>query len=291
MRQEDDNVRAPFTPPPVGRWERARMVLMTVSLVAPLRLLLIALLLLLVFPASLCGTKWYLQLSRPIYRAILFVAGFHFIGYERHRGDEEDAGLYQRGPHKAKRRPPVVVANHVSVFDGLLMQWHSPSSVVAKAEVFGNCFLGRILRASRSIPVDRDTREGRAAAVQAIRDRDEDDPPLLVFPEGTTSRPHYLLPFKRGAFLHKGPVRPYALLLDDDATLGIVHGQFFVLYRTLCRLYSCATVVRLPDMAPRDGESPEVFAERVRGAICKTIPRCELSDATLRGALAASGPL
>ena len=288
MLLPDDDVRKPFTPPPVGRWERAHMVLLTVIPVAPLRLLVIVVLLLLLFPVSLCGTRWYLQLSRPIYRAILFVAGFHYIGYERHEGDGAEAGLYQRGPDKVRPRPPVVVANHVGVFDGLLMQWHSPSSVVAKAAVFANCCLGRILRASRSIPVDRATAEGRAAAVQAISDRKADDPPLLFFPEGTTSRPQYLLPFKRGAFLHMGAVRPYALLMDDDMTLGITHGQLFVLYRALCRLHNCATVVRLPDMEPVAGDTPETFAERVRDAVCRAIPRCQKSQATLREALAAA---
>lgn len=43
-------------------------------------------------------------------------------------------------------------------------------------------------------------------------------PPVLLFPEGTTSNGKYVLSFKKGAFAPFEPIKIYALKLEDRGT-------------------------------------------------------------------------
>lgn len=64
------------------------------------------------------------------------------------------------------------------------------------------------------------------AVVQRMRDmaagRRPHGRPLLLFPEGTTSNGHFLLPFKTGAFLAGLPLRPVVMRYSEVRRMGRV---------------------------------------------------------------------
>jgi 1-acyl-sn-glycerol-3-phosphate acyltransferase len=119
-------------------------------------------------------------------------------------------------PPPDPRRPYVVVANHESFADILLIS-HLPWEMkwLAKAEMFGIPFLGWLMRLAGDIPVKRG--EGRSAveALQACRKVLAGRVSVMIFPEGTRSASGEMLPFKDGAFrlaVSMGvPILPLAL--------------------------------------------------------------------------------
>ncbi|HEX2449636.1 MAG TPA: lysophospholipid acyltransferase family protein [Gemmatimonadales bacterium] len=119
-------------------------------------------------------------------------------------------------PPADPRRPYVVVANHESFADILLIS-HLPWEMkwLSKAELFRIPFLGWLMRLAGDIPVRRG--EGRSAveALQACRKVLAGRVSVMIFPEGTRSTTGEMLPFKDGAFrlaVDTGvPILPLAL--------------------------------------------------------------------------------
>jgi 1-acyl-sn-glycerol-3-phosphate acyltransferase len=123
---------------------------------------------------------------------------------------------FSGSPPPDPRRPYVVVANHESFADILLIS-HLPWEMkwLSKAELFRIPFLGWLMRLAGDIPVRRG--EGRSAveALQACRQVLARKVSVMVFPEGTRSATGEMLPFKDGAFrlaVDAGvPILPLAL--------------------------------------------------------------------------------
>ena len=119
-------------------------------------------------------------------------------------------------PPADPRRPYVVIANHESFADILLIS-HLPWEMkwLSKAELFRIPFLGWLMRLAGDIPVKRG--EGRSAveALQACRQVLARRVSVMIFPEGTRSATGDMLPFKDGAFrlaVDAGvPILPLAL--------------------------------------------------------------------------------
>jgi 1-acyl-sn-glycerol-3-phosphate acyltransferase len=119
-------------------------------------------------------------------------------------------------PPDDPRRPYVVIANHESFADILLIS-HLPWEMkwLSKAELFRIPFLGWLMRLAGDIPVKRG--EGRSAveALQACRKVLAGKVSVMIFPEGTRSATGEMLPFKDGAFrlaIDTGvPILPLAL--------------------------------------------------------------------------------
>jgi 1-acyl-sn-glycerol-3-phosphate acyltransferase len=119
-------------------------------------------------------------------------------------------------PPADPRRPYIVIANHESFADILLIS-HLPWEMkwLSKAELFRIPFLGWLMRLAGDIPVKRG--EGRSAveALRACRKVLADRVSVMIFPEGTRSASGDMLPFKDGAFrlaVDTGvPILPLAL--------------------------------------------------------------------------------
>lgn len=99
------------------------------------------------------------------------------------------------------RKPYVVVANHESFVDMLLLS-HLPTEMkyLSKIEIMKIPVLGQLMRLARDIPLVRGDAKSGVAALAIARERLEQRTSVLVFPEGTRSKTDELREFSAGAF-------------------------------------------------------------------------------------------
>ncbi len=119
----------------------------------------------------------------------------------------------------------IIVANHVSNFDPLLLalKWKKPVHFMAKEELFKIFIVGWVLKMVKMIPVRRG--EGDRKAVKESLEYLKNGEILALFPEGTRNKKQEgLLPFHTGAaFFSKSSnleVLPVAILGTDKIKLS-----------------------------------------------------------------------
>ena len=88
------------------------------------------------------------------------------------------------------------VANHISWIDILALGGASGTAFVAKAELEKVPVIGWLCGLNRTLYVSRDDRAGVSSQISMLRDALAENHAVAVFPEGTTSDGHLLLPFK-----------------------------------------------------------------------------------------------
>jgi 1-acyl-sn-glycerol-3-phosphate acyltransferase len=96
-------------------------------------------------------------------------------------------------------RPMLVVSNHSSYLDIVVLGGLVPGSFVAKTEVGAWPFFGLLAKLQRTVFVDRKVRNA-AAHRDDMRARIEAGDVLILFPEGTSSDGNRTLPFKTALF-------------------------------------------------------------------------------------------
>jgi 1-acyl-sn-glycerol-3-phosphate acyltransferase len=116
-------------------------------------------------------------------------------------------------------RPSIIVANHLSYLDPLAIGQTLPVGAVAKSEIMGWPGVGQAVAELGIIFVKRGCPRSGAVALRRAMRLLEASVSVLVFPEGTTSRGHDVLPFLRGAFgvarLMRVPVVPVTVRYDS----------------------------------------------------------------------------
>lgn len=189
--------------------------------------------------------------------------------------------------------PCVLVSNHLSWFDPLVVAACVPVTAIAKHEVSSWPWVGERAKELGIIFVDRASVTSGVQGLLAARRALEAGLSVLNFPEGTTTRGDSVLPFRRGLFglarLLEVPVVP--VRLDVDPSLSWVGDE--PLLPHLWRMASRARpVVRLrfdgplppsPDSpdSPDTQEPDEARAERARQRIARRFTDEESPDAAL----------
>ncbi|ELR12153.1 EF hand domain containing protein [Acanthamoeba castellanii str. Neff] len=253
-------------------------------LLAPIRLVLILLLLVLavlLVKIALLGlsvrdihdkpfTRWrknVLLLVRYMARALLFVWGFYYIPVKGKQADFDEA--------------PILVSNHVSMFDVLFFYYYELPRFISRKENIHMPFVGTVLCAMQGILVDRKDPDSRKKAVEAINEHankseSEGWPRLLVFPEGTCTNQKALISFKSGAFNPGKPVQPVAIRhpfihFDPCWVNGI--NLPLLMWRSLCQFSNYLQVTYLPVHKPSKYEkaNPQLFANNVRAQIARAL--------------------
>lgn len=113
----------------------------------------------------------------------------------------------------------VRIANHTSYLDILALHAVGAGRFLSMKEVRDWALVGRVAERIGTVFVDRDSTDGRAQGLKALhRAVVEPGPPIVVFPEGHTSK-QGVRPFARGAFsaaraAHLA-VRPLVLVYSD----------------------------------------------------------------------------
>ena len=94
------------------------------------------------------------------------------------------------------RRDVFFVSNHISWIDILALAGASGTAFVAKHELSQVPVIGWLCRLNRTVFVKRENRMGVAEQINALKEALQDNWSVTVFPEGTVTDGHSLLPFK-----------------------------------------------------------------------------------------------
>lgn len=96
--------------------------------------------------------------------------------------------------------PMLIVSNHVSWLDIVVLSAVAPVSFIAKREVNSWPFFGSLARLQRTVFIDRDRRHATGDARDGMRQRLLAGDILVLFPEGTSNDGREVLPFKSSFF-------------------------------------------------------------------------------------------
>ncbi|GAB2271619.1 Lysophospholipid acyltransferase lpeat2 [Dionaea muscipula] len=211
-------------------------------------------------PRWRCRIMW---VTRICARAILFSWGYHWI---KRRGRPVPRGI-----------APIVVSNHVSFVEPIFFFYELFPIIVASESHDSVPLVGTIIRAMQVIYVDRSSALSRKLAVDEIKRKASLDgfPPVLLFPEGTTTNGRALILFQLGAFLPGYPIQPvivhYPFVHFDQSWGNISLGK--LMFRMLTQFHNFMEVEYLPVIKPLENqkESASRFAQRTAFAIASAL--------------------
>src|SRR6202042_3892461 len=128
--------------------------------------------------------------------------------------------------HIPRRGPVIIASNHRSFLDPFVIATMArrPMYYVAKKELFRNRLQGWLLNALGAFPVDRGAADGdMIETAKAILERGDI---VLIFPEGTRTRPGALGTPRRGvgrlALETGAPVVPLAVIGTESVRKGVL---------------------------------------------------------------------
>lgn len=167
--------------------------------------------------------------------------------------------------------PAIVVANHRSFADPVVISALMPVATVAKRELQSWPLLGPACRRLGVLFVQREDPMSGASVLRKARQRLQNGVSVLTFPEGTTTDGTRLEPFKRGVFglaRHLGlPIIPMHIELPQ--ALNWVGDDYFLPhYLRFARRPK--TVVRVTvgkTIHPWLSHGPDILAMRARASI------------------------
>lgn len=150
-------------------------------------------------------------------RLMLYCCGVYHIERKYHKITDFDP-TYPKELLKRKERAPIVVSNHISFLDVFYFAVcrHNPC-FMAKREIADWPIIGWIVRCKQGVFVKREDRTNKDAVLAGIKERvrqvqsGQHYPPMVIFPEGTTTNGSAVMTFKRGAFASLAPVRVMCL--------------------------------------------------------------------------------
>ena len=147
---------------------------------------------------------------RVAFRLILAVAGVSGVLRIVVKGEDRLATI----------RGAVVVANHPSLIDVVILAARLPATqCIVKPALWQHRFLGPVMRAAGYIPSDADGETMLRRCRESLAQGDN----LIIFPEGTRSRPGAEIRFQRGfaniAVLAGAPILPVLISCDPPTLL------------------------------------------------------------------------
>lgn len=127
-------------------------------------------------------------------------------------------------------KPCLIVSNHRSYLDPILMLCDVPGYPVAKAELANWPLIGKGAKMAGILYLKRENAGSRSSTLRQMLDKIEAGFPVIIFPEGTTSDMPDSLPFKLGAFKLAAqsniPVVPTAIIYADKRDYWVAQESF-----------------------------------------------------------------
>ena len=118
--------------------------------------------------------------------------------------------------------PLLLVANHISWLDILVVNAVHPARFVSKADVKHWPFLGYLVKSGGTLFIERERKRDALRVVHQIAEALKAGDIVAVFPEGTTSDGHDVLPFHanllQAAIATETPVQPIVLRYRDASS-------------------------------------------------------------------------
>jgi len=172
--------------------------------------------------------------------------------------------------------PRLVVANHRSTVDILLMLHLFGGNLLARGDMASWPAIGVLARRAGTLFVDREDPSSGAAAVQSMRERMRRGITVCVFPEGTTFQGDEVREFQAGAFIaiarEKGVVTPVGLAYE---TRDAIYGDEPVgdHMKRIARARSIRVAVAAGTPFSAAGAGVRSLAERARGEVQALVGR------------------
>jgi 1-acyl-sn-glycerol-3-phosphate acyltransferase len=178
--------------------------------------------------------------------------------------------LVRRGP--ALRPGSLLVANHVSWLDILVLMASAPVRLVAKGEVGAWPGIGVLAGLSGAIFIDRSRPKALPVTVAEVASALRAGRTVAAFPEGTTScgvTPGRFRPaLFQAAIDAKAPVVPAAICYDTTAAAFIGDDTLFDSVRRVAALRSLTvTLVTAPALRPADDADRRTLARAVQSSL------------------------
>ncbi|XP_046975334.1 glycerol-3-phosphate acyltransferase 4 isoform X2 [Vanessa cardui] len=181
---------------------------------------------------------------------------------------------YHNSDHKP--RNGICVANHTSPIDVLVLMCDSCYSLIGQRH---NGFLGllqrALARASPHIWFERSEVKDRHAVARRLKEHISvpDNPPILIFPEGTCINNTSVMQFKKGSFEVGGTIYPVAIKYDprfgDAFWNSSRYGMLHYLLNMMTSWAIVCDVWYLPAMHRAPSEGAVDFANRVKAVIAR----------------------
>jgi 1-acyl-sn-glycerol-3-phosphate acyltransferase len=178
--------------------------------------------------------------------------------------------------------PVLVVSNHVSWLDILVINAARPCRFVSKADVKAWPLVGRLVEEAGTLFIEREKRRDAVRVVHHLAESLRAGDVLAVFPEGTTGDGSAVLPFHanllQAALSAHSPVLPVALRYVDAKDGGLHDAPTYVgdttlvasIWRTLCARDLVARLdFGLPQLA--EGRDRRTWAEALREDILQRL--------------------
>lgn len=172
--------------------------------------------------------------------------------------------------HLADPRPRLLIANHQSFLDIMLMMgWVRWPSFLAKKEIQSWPWFGWAMKVLRCVFVDRNDRGSRNAVGRAVKASMAEGVDFCIFAEGTRTRDGELLPFRHGAFQIAVDSGAYVTPVVLDPTWRILNKKGFRLWP------EAITISVLPpiDCAAIEKPDRKALGEQVEKAIRAELAR------------------
>jgi len=175
-----------------------------------------------------------------------------------------------------RKKNQIFVANHTTVMDIVLLQQHFNYAIVGQKHkgIMGFC-QKHILDCMGCLWFNRSEAKDRMAIAQKIKQhiQNENNNPLLVFPEGVCVNNEYCVMFKKGAFELGADVYPIAIKYNTLFVNAFWNSRKQSFIRHLFNLITSWAVVcdvwYLEPQTIRPNETPAQFANRVKAMIAK----------------------
>ena len=126
--------------------------------------------------------------------------------------------------------PVMIVSNHMSWSDIVVLGAIAPMVFVAKREVSGWPLIGAAARVQKVVFVDRERRQQTGNTVNEMAERLAEGHPVVLFAEGTSSDGNRVLPFRTAL------VGAASAMRDDAALGGLVLQPMSICYPGLAGL-------------------------------------------------------
>jgi 1-acyl-sn-glycerol-3-phosphate acyltransferase len=166
----------------------------------------------------------------------------------------------------------LLVSNHLSYLDPLVLSAIVPNIPLAKREILSWPVLGPMIDDLGAIFVDRCDIHDRVRALRQARRVLSEGVSVLNFPEATTTRGDIVFPFRYGligmAATMKVPIVPARIDYADSSLAWVDDDHFLPHFFRFARRPSTAVTVRFgAPIAVREGDDAELIAERARRTV------------------------